>query len=81
LRSRTLAAMVSLSAQSLTTSCSCPQNSSSMPCGLVILHMRNDDKENCTTACRHKVFRQKCTNSKHYLTLISKIHVELATEF
>jgi hypothetical protein len=62
LRSRTSTAILSLSAQSLTSSWSHPQNSSSIPCGLVILHMRNEDRENCKAVHTHKVLRQKCTN-------------------
>jgi hypothetical protein len=45
LRSLTSAAILSLSAQSLTSSWSRPQNNSSMPCGLVILQVRNENRQ------------------------------------
>jgi hypothetical protein len=38
---------VSLSAQSVTSSCSRPQNNSSIPCGLDILWKRQNYKRNC----------------------------------
>jgi hypothetical protein len=55
---------LSLSAQSLTSSWSRPQNSSSIPCGLVILQIRNDNIQNCKAAYKHKVFKQEMDVNK-----------------
>jgi hypothetical protein len=65
LRSHTSAAIVSLSAQSVTSLCSRPQNNSSMPCGLVILQKRKDHRENYKTVQTQSLQKQKdnCNDS------------------
>jgi hypothetical protein len=57
-RSRTSVAMVSRSAQSLTSSWSRPQNSSSIPWGLVILQIRSI-KPKLQHRLQHTVLRQQ----------------------